>query len=171
MNLQMPIPGAPNFTYAELCASVTAQRMGISNVPGPAELFRMGLVATQLAQPARNKVGRIKTSSGFRSEDLNRAVGGAPDSAHKYAAAGDFVPKLVSCAKLALVMYDNAVEFDQIIWERAIRNGEIVEWVHAAVWPHGERPNRRLLRKHFPGDGVRYPEIAREFLLLSITED
>jgi len=162
MNLRDPIPGAPNFSLYELTYSQTAEALGLNNAPDCAAEGRLIHIAQELAQPARDALGPILISSGFRSPALNRVLGGAQPSAHLYGAALDLAPRRVSAATLALWLVSHLPAWDQIIYER--KGGRV--WVHAALWPPGEKPNRGELRRHMPQDGPSYPFITRTALEL-----
>ena len=157
-----PIPGAPNFTYQELTFSQTVEALGLGNAPDCAAEARLVHIAQEVAQPAREALGPIVVSSGYRSPALNRLLGGADKSAHLLGAALDLVPRRVSVAALALWLVFNLGEWDQVIYER--RRGRA--WVHVALWPPRERPNRGELRRHLPQDGASYPFITRTALEL-----
>lgn len=157
----MIIPGAKNFTWGELIASPTAKRRGIGNRPDCVAEGRLIHIVQEVAQPARDALGRIRVGSGFRSAALNQAVGGALSSAHLFGAALDLEPRQTTTAYLALWLAYNLPAWDQIILER---NKDGDEWLHVALWPTGERINRGEIRRHWPEDGRRYPEIKREEL-------
>lgn len=157
MAADLIIPGAPNFTWEELVDSPTAERLGIDNRPDCEAEARLIHIVQEVAQPARDALGPIIVTSGHRCAALNRAVGGSKSSAHLHGAALDLVPVRVSAAKLALWLVENLETWDQIINERDKKGRE---WVHVALWPPGERRNRREIRRHWPGDGKRYPVIS-----------
>ena len=63
--------------------SITALRLGIDNTPGDPELQNMKLIAEKVFEPLRDFVdGPIRINSMFRSQDLNRAIGGSRKSQH-----------------------------------------------------------------------------------------
>ena len=71
-----------NFTWSEMQRSDTARRMGIDNtVPeGPARQAVV-LLVTRVLQPLRKAWGGpLVINSGYRSPELNEAVGGVPGS-------------------------------------------------------------------------------------------
>ena len=62
----------------EATFSATATRKGIDNTPGEYELQNMELIAEKVFEPLRKAVnGPIKINSFFRSEELNKAIGGS----------------------------------------------------------------------------------------------
>ena len=80
-----------HFTLEELTRSATAQRLGLDNLPSVHELANLMRLATVL-EDVRHVLGSrpILISSGFRSEAVNKAVGGSPSSAHRLGLAADF---------------------------------------------------------------------------------
>lgn len=151
------IPGAAHFKWRELAFSATAFREGIDNTPTIDALIRLANIAARIAEPARLACGRIVISSGYRCLALNRLVGGAPNSAHRYGAALDMQPLDCSPAELALWLSENASEYDQIIYESRTLGLGKKTWVHAALWPGNERPNRVQLLRHINGDSGYQP--------------
>ena len=154
--MQRTVPGAPDFTWAELTASTVIRRLGVAKAPGPDQVMRLGHVCATLAQPARDALGPIAVSSGLRCPRLNKAVGGAADSAHLYGAALDLVPRKVPAGRLFAWLAANAADWDQIIWEQDSLGRQ---WVHASLWPFGERHNRRQLLKKNPRNRGRCIEL------------
>lgn len=137
-----------HFALSELIDSQTAVRQGIANIPSPEQLANLRLLAARLEQVRRLLGGLpITVSSGFRSPALNRAVGGAPNSAHLDGLAADF-----ACARFgtplaickALVEAD--IAFDQVIYEGT--------WVHLGIAPGRQR--HQVLTAKFTPDGVVY---------------
>ena len=71
------------FTINELCASSTAARLGIRNIPN--EEIKSNLIALvdNVLDPLRTSYGKpIIVSSGYRCLALNQAVGGSKTSQH-----------------------------------------------------------------------------------------
>ncbi len=75
-------------------------------------------------------------------------MGGSWSSAHLHGAALDLVPVRVSAAELARWLVNHLETWDQIILER---DRQSKEWVHVALWPLGERLNRRDILRYWPG--------------------
>ena len=135
-----------NFTWSEMERSDTARRMGIDNtVPdGPARQAVI-LLVTRILQPLRTAWGRPLTiNSGYRSPQLNTAVGGAPDSQHVRGEAADIAapdPLL-----LAQTVVRNRLPFDQMILYST--------FVHISHRPRGPQRGQILYdisyRQHYP---------------------
>ncbi len=92
------------FTIEELAQSETALCMGLNNTPSPVIRNRLRILTETLLDPlraeweARCKVESwgnpaIIVTSGYRSAELNRAVGGASTSAHLLGWAADLKPQ------------------------------------------------------------------------------
>ena len=72
-----------HISYREATKSNTALRLGLENTPSPYQLSNMGVIADNIFEPLRKWVGGpIKINSFFRSEDLNKAIGGSSKSQH-----------------------------------------------------------------------------------------
>ncbi len=69
---------SPNFTLRELTFSQTAVMNNIDNTPTLTEIQRLKKLCEQILQPARDVLGPLRISSGFRSEELNRLLGEFP---------------------------------------------------------------------------------------------
>lgn len=91
-NLNKKIPGAPNFRYKEFIRSDVAIRLGIDNIPNEKQWKNIEKLAVNVLQPIRNKFGSIRITSGFRSVELNQAIGGSRYSNHCRGEAADVEP-------------------------------------------------------------------------------
>lgn len=76
----------------------------------PAKLFKNILDTALIADWLREQVGPLTVLSGYRDEDYNAAVGGAPHSLHVQFNALDLTSRTVSASKLAdlLARHPNA---------------------------------------------------------------
>src|SRR5438874_270924 len=81
-----------HFSLDQLIASEVAARSGIDNTPPEPVLANLRRLA-QLLEEVRAALGgeAIDVSSGYRSAELNRLVGGSAASAHLDGRAADFV--------------------------------------------------------------------------------
>jgi len=106
-----------NFQLWEFVVSPTADQNGIDNSPNRTETAHLRQLCRKILQPARDALGPLKISSGFRSEELNRLVGGVPNSDHRLGFAADVIPVSAGTRELAKWVVDNCPEFDQVILE------------------------------------------------------
>ncbi len=72
-----------HLSLAEVTRSETAKRRGVSNMPTEAHIANFKLLAENVFEPIRKHFGKpIHISSGYRSAELNKAIGGAASSQH-----------------------------------------------------------------------------------------
>jgi len=98
---------SPDFTWGEL----TTTNTGIPNNPSPADRARLALLAREILQPIRDEFGPIQVTSAYRSEEVNKAIGGAENSHH---------------------LKGNAADIYAI---NGATNEEIATWIHGAGLP------------------------------------
>ena len=129
-----------NFTIAEMVQSNTADRLKISN--NPPSIVKVHLTETiTLLENIRAEWGKyceahklgnpaIRISSGYRSAELNKAVGGVKNSAHVEGYAADLQPvngKQDEFEKFFATEFSYmGYAFDQIIIEKSNTS----RWVH-----------------------------------------
>lgn len=136
-----------HFTLSELTHSATATARGIKNEAKGAELDNLRWLAGEL-EKARAVIGApVVVSSAFRSETLNRAVGGSPTSAHRHGLAADIrAPKCGDARAVAgllvAAMKAGRIECDQIILEFPERG--VGAWVHIG-YRRGRDQRREVL--------------------------
>lgn len=122
-----PTQITPHFSYRELTRSETARRHGVANTPSHADLANITYTAHQLEKVRAylndkyQKPIFIIVTSCFRSERVNRLVGGSPTSAHRFGLAADCDATgftSVAFAKEIIQMRDKGlIAFDQLILE------------------------------------------------------
>lgn len=122
----------PNFTLEELTKSETALRKNIPNVPTEADIANLKLLAEKVLQPLRDhyRVG-IKANSGYRSPDVNAAVGGSRTSDHCKGQAADIEIPGIANAVLAQYIKDN-LQYTQLILEFYTPGIPDSGWVHVS---------------------------------------
>ena len=103
------------FTYSELLISNIATRRGIANRATKDEEERLRALVENTLDPLREAYGKpITVTSGFRCEQLNRAVGGAKNSQHMRGEAADITAGTAEQNRLLVKMLvDNQIPFDQ----------------------------------------------------------
>ena len=129
-----------NFTLKELCVTKT----GIHNEPNAEQKEALRLLAVNILQPARDALGPIKVTSGFRNAKVNAAVGGSRSSQHTKGEAAD----LQCDDNAALFKFIKTLEFDQLIWE--FGDKEQPDWVHVSF----AKKNRKEILKATKKNGV-----------------
>lgn len=130
-----------HISYTEATKSQTAARLGIDNDPGIAQLDSMKLVAEKIFEPLRLAIPKpIMVSSFFRSEKLNKRIGGALGSQHTKGEAIDL--DLDGFNKELFSYIKNHLDFDQLIWE--FGNVNEPDWVHVSYVKSGNR--KEILR-------------------------
>jgi zinc D-Ala-D-Ala carboxypeptidase len=121
-----------NFSLHELTKSETALRKGMSNDPLDKELGNLITLAEEVLQPIRDHYGvGVKVNSGYRSPDVNAAVGGSRTSDHCNGMAADIEIAGVANAALAEYIKDN-LKFTQLILEFYTPGIPDSGWVHVS---------------------------------------
>ena len=122
----------PNFTLEELTKSETALRKNMPNVPTEDDIANLKLLADNVLQPLRDhyRVG-IKVNSGYRSPDVNAAVGGSRTSDHCKGQAADIEIPGIANAVLAQYIKDN-LQYTQLILEFYTPGIPDSGWVHVS---------------------------------------
>lgn len=112
--------------------SNTATRRGIDNTPSSEELQNMELIAEKIFEPLRKAAnGPIKINSFFRSEELNKAIGGSSKSQHCQGRAIDVDDVHGYMSNKEMYNYiKNNLDFDQLIWEFGTEDNP--DWVHVS---------------------------------------
>ena len=126
-----------HFTLAEMCKT----RTGIENVPNEAQVENLKRLCQWLEQLRRrwnNLYGEgddpIIINSGFRSQEVNKAVGGVATSNHLTGCAVDIrcigMEQALRYASILLDISDlNNEDFDELLIEQKAH----VVWIHFAV--------------------------------------
>jgi len=124
-----------NFTLAEMTFSQTAQRRGINNTPSQTEINNLRRLCIHVLQPLRNHFQRpVIVTSGYRSPQLNKAIGGSQTSQHSKGEAADFTVSGIGLIQTCNYIAKN-LPFDQLIYE-------FDSWIHVS---YSGRNRRQLL--------------------------
>ena len=138
----MNTPVTMHFTIEELYASATAKAKGIDNKPPIQPLICLVYLAAYVLEPLRSAMGEpIRISSGYRCEQLNRAVGGVSNSQHLKGQAADIC--IDGDLKKGRKWFDyikTHLQFDQLIWEHD-RSGTY--WIHVSYVSPAYGRNRK----------------------------
>lgn len=153
-----------NLSLAECLRSKTATRLGVSNEPHDEWVIEnLKHIAEQVFQPCRDHFGSpIYVSSGYRSPDLNRAIGGSKRSQHMEGRALDLdcdVYGSITNSELFEYIREN-LEFDQLIWEFGDKDNP--DWVHVSYIHDGVNRKRCLRAGRDDKNKVYYEVIYKQ---------
>ena len=118
------------FSIGELSQSDTADKIGIPNHPNTMQKMNMEKLIVNVLDPIRSLYGKpIYVNSGFRSESLNRAIGGAKNSQHMEGKAADITAGNPTENKkvwdtIMFLFQEGDIDFDQLIDESNL------SWIH-----------------------------------------
>ncbi len=133
----------------EATKSITAMRLGLANTPDGNILTNMKSIAENIFEPLRKWVGGpIKINSFYRSEALNKAIGGASKNGKQtsqhcfgYAMDIDDIYNHKSNAEMFNYIKEN-LNFDTMIWE--FGDSTNPDWVHISYVSDSVNRNRIL---------------------------
>ena len=121
-----------NFSLKEMTKSQTALRRGIDNEPGDEEEANLQQLCEQVLQKVRDHFGKpVTVNSGYRSPELNKAIGGSTTSDHCKGMAADIEIPGISNYELADWIKENC-EFRQLILEFYTPGVPDSGWVHVS---------------------------------------
>lgn len=133
-----------NFSYDELIASSTAKRLGLDNTPSEEEKEKLRQLAEEVLQPIRDGWrAPIIVNSAYRSQEVNKAVGGSKTSQHLKGEAADItIGGKERNRKLFNFIY-------KLINQGKIKVGQLIDeynysWVHISL-PRKNKPNNQIL--------------------------
>ena len=122
-----------NFNLSEFTKSQTASRLRIDNTPNKTHIDSLKLLCEKVLQPIRDNFDKpVIISSGYRSPNLNRAIGGSLKSQHMTGQAADFEIPGIDNYTLAKWIEAN-LNYDQLILE--FYEGGNSGWVHVGYSP------------------------------------
>ena len=142
-----------HFTLAELCKTSVKTKDG--NIPSHVHIENLKRVCSwleMLRSEWNNRYGDgddpIIINSGYRSAQVNKAVGGVATSNHLTGCAVDIrvlgMEQLLRYAVILLDISDDSGEdFDELLVER---NAKGTYWLHFAVRPEGNRRKIKLMQ-------------------------
>lgn len=127
-----------NFTLNELVYSVTAEANKIDNRPNVKVVANLKALCENVLQPLRDYLGcPVIVSSGFRCSELNKKVGGRPNSQHLLGEAADFVVPQRNL-KDGFNYIKAHLPYDQLLFEYDLSGNR---WIHVSYRADGK--NRR----------------------------
>ena len=146
---------SPHFSLDEFTRSQTASRRGIDNRVEPGSTIHTHLTALcrLLLQPIRDGLGPVHITSGYRSPNLNAAIGGSSTSQHADGLAADIVVSGYSPLEVCRWVVRNNLPYDQLIHEFG-------RWVHLSIAAAGDaRRGEQLTAYKAEGKTVYSPGI------------
>jgi len=147
-----------HITLKEGINSFTAKRKGIDNTPDEYQITNMYILAHKVFEPLRKWVGgSIKINSFFRSEELNKAIGGSSKSQHCEGRAIDIddIYGHKTNAEMFEYIKEN-LDFDQMIWE--FGSDENPDWIHVS-YRSSEENRKRCLKAYRENGKTKYKVI------------
>lgn len=137
------------FELSELLRSDTALTKKIDNCPTWEIVDHLDELTQKILDPLREAWGRpIRVTSGYRCDALNKAVGGAPTSAHRNGYAADLqdwygkTEELIAFAKEWLEK--SGIWYDQLIRETNGSNRQR-PWLHIGLYGSNGCQRRQYL--------------------------
>lgn len=124
-----------NFSLEEMFKSQQAIRLGINNYPDKATINNLTNLCKGVLQPLREQLGRsVSVSSGYRSVELNNAIGGSSTSDHCKGFAADIEVPGMDNKELYNFIAKN-FKFTQLILEFYEEGIPDSGWVHISYNP------------------------------------
>ena len=122
-----------HISFKEATHSDYATKYGIKNKPTAEHIKNMELVAEKVFEPLREWVGSpIRVNSFYRSEELNRGIGGSPVSSHLTGNAID-ITSMGGKTNLEMFHYiKDELDFDQLILEYHNIEEPNSGWIHCS---------------------------------------
>ena len=139
------------FTIDEMCKTSTK----LDNVPNAVERANLVCLIENVLDPIRERYGKpIIVTSGFRSERVNKAVGGVSTSQHAKGQASDIITKgNIDNALLFNLILDmkkkGKIVFDQLIAEFPTNNNP--SWLHISYKTVGTNREQVLVASKING--------------------
>ena len=132
---------------SEVVRSESAKRKGISNMPTAEHIANFKILAEKVFEPIRQHFRcPIHISSGYRSKELNAAIGGSATSEHCSGQAIDIdmdgTPNGVTNRMVFDYIKDN-LDFNQLIFE--FGDAQNPDWVHVSYSATGNQ-RKQILR-------------------------
>jgi zinc D-Ala-D-Ala carboxypeptidase len=129
------------FTLEEFCVSQTAIRRGLPNDPPEEAVKAIKALCANVLDPLRRKLGKpIVINSGYRSNWVNAAGGGASTSQHLKGEAADIICPGVAVTDVVKAIRELQLPFDQLI-------DEFGAWTHVSYCPRNRREVLKARRK------------------------
>lgn len=95
----------------------------------------MNTLVEQILDPLREKVGAIRVTSGYRTPEYNKQIGGSPTSQHCKGEAVDIIP-IEKDIDDVFTLIIREFKYDQVILEKNNAGGR---WIHISYKKDGNK--------------------------------
>ncbi|WDF45926.1 D-Ala-D-Ala carboxypeptidase family metallohydrolase [Chryseobacterium sp. KACC 21268] len=135
-----------HLSLAQAIRSDTAKQNGLDNTPSAAEKENLKQLGINIYDKIYDQFnGNVKLTSVFRSEAVNKKVGGSNTSQHRFGQALDIQGTNGITNKQIFKYVRHNLSYHQIIWEYGSKNEP--DWVHVGYKPSGNKKiNTRAVR-------------------------
>lgn len=137
-----------HFSLEELTRSQIASRLGLDNTPSAGtieNLFRLSALLEQVRELLKTP---LIITSGYRSAEVNKAVGSKESSQHRYGCAADFIINNVrDLQPIFRQIAHSTIAYDQLIYE-------FDSWIHISI-PNKASEEPRTQSLIINKDGVK----------------
>jgi uncharacterized protein YcbK (DUF882 family) len=135
-----------HFTLGELCK--TSAKTQDRNIPSHIYIENLKRLCGWLEMLREKVGGPIIINSGYRSPEVNKAVGGVATSNHLTGCAADIrvagIEQIIHYAAILLdISKERQEDFDELLIERSPKGSY---WLHFAVRPSDNRRKVRLIQ-------------------------
>lgn len=128
-----------NFTFKELVKTDT----GLDNMPNDMNVIRNLVRLSEFLQIIRNELHLpIIVNSGYRSKEVNEAVGGVLSSYHVKGLAADI--KCADMDKLLTILHSHLMDIDQL---GIYYNKNTQLWFHVGLAEDGKVPRTQIFTR------------------------
>ena len=125
-----------NFTFKELVKTDT----GLDNMPNDMNVIKNLVRLAQFLQTIRNELHLpIIVTAGYRSKEVNEAVGGVSSSYHCKGLAADI--KCSDMDKLLTILHSHLMDIDQL---GLYYNKNTQSWFHVGLAEDGKVPRTQI---------------------------
>lgn len=139
-----------NFYTNEFLESEWASRNGVTNFPNAPTIMSNIYKLAELLEEVRKACGNkgVFITSGYRSPEVNKGIGGSKTSDHLTGSAADIrIPGYGSPLHVAKAVLDAGIKFGQLIYEGS--------WVHISL-PDGKNDGQVLTAEFRQGKPTTY---------------
>jgi len=138
-----------HLNLSEIIRSESAKRFGFSNMPTEEHIVNLKLLADNIFEPIRGHFRcPILISSGYRSKELNKKIGGSKTSQHCLGQAIDIDMDGTNYGVTNKMVFDfikDSLNFDQLIAEFPVNSNPA--WVHVSYESSSKQRKQILVAK------------------------